>query len=182
MDVSHLPAHQQKAVLAMNKDRPLASTGTGEEHARATLDRYIDGQSLADQAIELKVSRARLHKILITYAEDDWRSAQISRAMVTLEDAENELANAALTPANVDVSRAREKARLAQWKLERLLSRLFAQKQEVTYSAAPSIDKALIGVASDILSKIAKTQAIPAVSVDVTDVDLSTHNNGTLPK
>lgn len=122
----------------MNKDRPLASTGTGQEHATATLDRYIDGQSLADQAKELGVSKARLHKILITYAEDDWRSAQISKAMDTLEDAELALSDAALTPSNVDVSRAREKARLAQWKLERLLSRLFAQKQEVTHNTAPT--------------------------------------------
>lgn len=154
MDVSHQPKYTQAGTLAMNKDRPLAQTGTGEEHAKAVLTRYTDGVSLALQAEEMGVSRARLNMLLLTYAEDDWRHAQISKAITTLEDAETELGDAALTPNNVDVSRAREKARLAQWKLERLLARLFAQKQIVSTNVTVSVDAVLIGRAGELLDAI----------------------------
>ena len=137
MDLSKVPKHARNGLIKMNADKPLASTGSGVEHAKATLERYIDGQSLSDQASALGVTRCRLNRLLLNYAEDDWRHAQIAKAMETLEDAEIELGDAALTPDGVSVSRAREKARLAQWKLERLLARLFAQKQEVTHNVQP---------------------------------------------
>lgn len=138
MDVSHQPKYTQAGTLAMNKGRPLAQTGTGAEHAKAILERYTDGMSLSVQADEIGVTRMRLNRLLLTYAEDDWRHAQIAKAITTLEDAETELGDATLTPDNVSVSRAREKARLAQWKLERLLARLFAQKQEVMHTTVPT--------------------------------------------
>lgn len=154
MDVSHQPKYTQAGTLAMNKDRPLAKSGTGEEHAKETLARYVDGESLRKQAEKLGVSTVRLNQILLIYAEDAWRAAQIARAITTLEDAEEELGDATLTPDNVSVSRAREKARLAQWKLERLLARLFAQKQIVTSDVRVSIDAVLVGRAGDLLDAI----------------------------
>ena len=93
------------------------------------LDRYLSDERTADIAASYGVKRSRLNQWLLEHAEEHWRKAQVARAVTAMENAKDtlEVAGDPLT-----LARARELLRAAQWELERLFSRLYGQKQEVT--------------------------------------------------
>ena len=93
------------------------------------ITRYLNGESSEQIAHSLTVTRQGLAYFLRKNAEEDWREAQIIQAVERKELAEEELASCS-DP--LSLARAREQLRAAQWDLERLFSRLYGQKQEVT--------------------------------------------------
>lgn len=93
------------------------------------IDRYLDGERTIDIAASLNVHRTALNYHLLRNLEDEWKSAQVAIGITDLQQAEDDLAEA---PDALALARAREQLRSAQWRLERLCSRLFGQKQEVT--------------------------------------------------
>ena len=95
----------------------------------AILERYLADESTAAIAASLNVHRSALHQWLLRNAEEPWKQAQIARAITEWEEAKDQLqaADDALS-----LARARERLRSAQWSLERLFSRLFGPKQELT--------------------------------------------------
>lgn len=97
--------------------------------AQSLIDRYLDGTSMQDLATEHGVTRPRLYQILLAKAPEDWRQAQVAHAVERLEEAKRGID--AATDALM-LARARESARIAEWELERLLHRLYGQKQELT--------------------------------------------------
>lgn len=93
------------------------------------LARSLNGEKLKDIAPEYGVSKQALQQQIIKYAPDDWRDTQAARSMVAYEEARDRLEE----PLDVlDIARVREQVRARQWELERLIPRLYGQKQEVT--------------------------------------------------
>jgi hypothetical protein len=93
------------------------------------LVRSLNGEKLRDIAPEYGVSKQALQQQIIKYAPDDWRDTQAARSMVAYEEARDRLDE----PLDVvDIARVREQVRARQWELERLIPRLYGQKQEVT--------------------------------------------------
>jgi hypothetical protein len=93
------------------------------------LERYLKDEKTSEIAESYGVSLSQLHRWLLKHAEEPWKQAQVAKALTALERAKDNL-DEADNP--LDLAKAREKLRGAQWELERLFSRLFGQKQEVT--------------------------------------------------
>jgi hypothetical protein len=123
------PALVKRTLSVANK--PLSSL-TPEQRAQissAVLDRYINGEQVADMATEYNLSDVSIYALLLRERESDWGDIQTARALARLERAQNglEVARDALS-----LARARELVRSAQWELERLLKRLYGQDQTIT--------------------------------------------------
>lgn len=95
--------------------------------------RFADGERLADISPSVNLSPSALSMALLEYAEDDWKRAQVARAVAELEKAES-TREAATDMLNL--ARARDAEKSAQWKLERLCRRLFGQ-DTIPASQAP---------------------------------------------
>ena len=88
------------------------------------LERYMDGESVVEIAQSLGVSTARVYLILIEHSEDGWKSSQVAMALKRLDEAKAGIDSAR---DQVDIARARESARIAQWDLERVCRRVYGQ-------------------------------------------------------
>lgn len=117
------------------------------------LQRYLGDESTAVIAASYGVSRSRLHQWLLEHAEDHWKKAQVARALTALEKAKDGL-DGADDP--LELARAREQLRGAQWELERLYSRIFGIKQELTVDISHhvTIEHTLEAGAADLLARI----------------------------
>lgn len=115
------------------------------------ISRYLSDERTADIAQSYGIARSRLNQWLLEHAEESWRKAQVARAVTALERAKDGLEEA-VDP--LTLARCREQLRGAQWELERLYSRLFGQKQEVTV-AVVQVDERL---SSDLRQLITASQ------------------------
>lgn len=88
------------------------------------LDRYLAGETSPQIAQSLGVTKQALSHWLCNTAETEWKQAQFVKAFTAKEDAE-ELIDTATNP--LDLARAREKLRAAQWDLERVCRRIYGQ-------------------------------------------------------
>lgn len=88
------------------------------------LDRYLAGETGPQIAQSLGVTKQALSYWLIEKAETEWKSAQVVKALHRKEDAE-QLMDRASNP--LDLARAREQLRGAQWDLERVCRRIYGQ-------------------------------------------------------
>jgi hypothetical protein len=88
------------------------------------LERYLAGETGPQIAQSLGVTKQALSHWLITNAEDEWKSAQLVKALTRKDEAE-ELMDKAANP--LDLARAREQLRGAQWDLERVCRRIYGQ-------------------------------------------------------
>lgn len=88
------------------------------------LDRYLNDETSPQIAASLGVTKAALSYWLIKHAETEWKDAQVVKAIRRKESAEEmmETANNAL-----DLARARELLKSAQWDLERVCRRIYGQ-------------------------------------------------------
>jgi len=111
--------------------RPLHHLDPAERQsiANSVLDRYINGEQVAKIAPDHNVSDVTIYALLLRENQEAWKDVQTARALARLERAQDDLATA---PDALSLARARELVRSAQWELERLLNRLYAQKQELT--------------------------------------------------
>ena len=105
----------------------------GEE----VLARYIHGEQVAAIAPEYETSDVTLYALLLKDHQPEWVSAQTARALARLERHQEELV---MAQDPLSLARARELVRSAQWELERLLSRLYGVKQEVTHTLKPEFN------------------------------------------
>lgn len=123
-----LPTPSGRQVTVAN--RPLHKIPADERAkiAETVLDRYIQGEQVAHIAPEYNVSDVTIYALLLREHESAWKDIQTARALARLETAQDKLESAADA---LSLARARELLRSAQWELERLLNRLYAQKQEV---------------------------------------------------
>jgi hypothetical protein len=99
-------------------------------------------------APEFETSDVTLYALLLHDHEVEWKDLQTSRALARLER-ENINLQTAQDP--LSLARARELVRSAQWELERLLNRIFGQKQEVTHTIKPEFNVILKQVDSSVI-------------------------------
>jgi hypothetical protein len=89
------------------------------------LARYLAEETSTEIAKSLGVTKSALSYWLLHKAETEWRSAQVVKALKRKEDAELALESA---PNALDLARARELLRAAQWDLERVCKRIYGQE------------------------------------------------------
>ena len=120
-----IPANQtpQVEIIAFDRGR-LANI-----NPQSVLERYMAGETTNTIAKDYGVTRQGLSWWLRSIAEEDWKQAQVIQALERKDKAEEGLdtANDALS-----LARAREQLRGAQWELERVYNKIYAQKQELT--------------------------------------------------
>lgn len=90
--------------------------------AQQTLTRYMDGERIDDIAKQYGVTNKRLYQVMAEHEEEAWKAAQMAAAIQRLEEAKQGL-DAATDM--LDIARARESARIAQWELERVCKRIY---------------------------------------------------------
>ena len=88
------------------------------------LERFLAEESGEQIARSYGVTRAALSLFMLKHAEQDWKDAQLTKAIVRKEKAED-LMDRADNP--LDLTRAREQLRSAQWELERVCRRIYGQ-------------------------------------------------------
>lgn len=106
------------------------------------LERYLAEEKTADIAKSLGVTFAGLSHWLLQHAEGQWKSAQVVLALKRKMEAD-ELIETASTP--LDLARAREKLRSAQWDLERVCRRIYGQDAPAALANAVQINITLRG-------------------------------------
>lgn len=108
--------------------KDLASPGKWFD-AKAILDRILGGERVEDIARGFGVKRRTLNFMLLKHAPEDWREAQVMRAIERKEDAEDALdASQNL----LDFNKANAKLKSAQWDLERICRRIYGEVREPT--------------------------------------------------
>jgi hypothetical protein len=100
------------------------------------LERYLGEETSTQIAATYGVTRAALSYFMLKHAEEQWKDAQVTKAMQRKENAED-LLESASNP--LDLARARELLRAAQWDLERVCRRIYGQDQQVASGAAVNI-------------------------------------------
>jgi predicted transcriptional regulator len=88
------------------------------------LERYLAEETSTEIAQSLGVTKSALSLFMLKHAEEQWRSAQVVKALKRKEEAED-LIETASNP--LDLARAREKLKSAQWDLERVCRRIYGQ-------------------------------------------------------
>lgn len=109
---------------------------------KTILDRYLSDESTKDIAATYNVTRQALGQFLMKHAEEQWKDAQVARAIARKESAEDDLETAADA---LSLARARERLRAAQWDLERVYRRIYGQDVPVNGNAAVQININLRG-------------------------------------
>lgn len=100
-----------------------------QEIATEVLDSYIQGAQIADIAHKYETSDVTIYALLLREHEQDWADIQRARALARFATSLHEIA---VAPDALSLGRARELHKSAQWELERLLDRLYGQKNHVT--------------------------------------------------
>jgi predicted transcriptional regulator len=88
------------------------------------LARYLKEETSTQIAASLGVTKAALSYFMLKHAEAEWKDAQVVKALTRKEEAES-LIETADNP--LDLTRAREKLKSAQWDLERVCRRIYGQ-------------------------------------------------------
>ena len=88
------------------------------------LERYLAEETSTQIAASYGVTRAALSFFMLKYAEQEWKDAQVVKAIRKKEEADD-LIDSADNP--LDLARAREKLKSAQWDLERVCRRIYGQ-------------------------------------------------------
>ena len=88
------------------------------------LKRYLSDESTKDIADSYDVTRQALGRYLIRHAEDQWKEAQVARAIARKEAAEDALE---VAPDPLALAKARELLKAAQWDLERTCRRIYGE-------------------------------------------------------
>jgi hypothetical protein len=125
-EYAHLTPAQRGALRTTSGNSPIASLTpeSRQDMIKGVLERYADDGHLRHIAYDLGVARTALNQALLQYAPEAWKAAQGARALAELDDAEKAVEEAT---DNVAVSRAREKVKAAQWKLERTCRNIYGQ-------------------------------------------------------
>jgi hypothetical protein len=114
---------QQKLTAEIEqKPMPSVADGLRGQDPRKILLRYLSDESTEVIAKDYGVTRQSLGQYLLKHAEEEWKGAQVARALARKEKAEDDMANAA-DP--LQLAKARELLKSAQWDLERVCKRIY---------------------------------------------------------
>ncbi len=106
------------------------------------LQRFLAEETGAQIAQSLGVTRAALSYFMLKHAEQEWKDAQVTKAIIRKEKAEDLMDRADNA---LDLTRAREQLRSAQWDLERVCRRIYGQDTQVHVGAAVHINIGIRG-------------------------------------
>lgn len=105
---------------------------------KAVLQRYLSDETTKQIAADYGVTRQALGQFLLKHAEDEWKEAQVARALARKESAEDDLdiISAKINASDreerdrltLTLSLARERLKAAQWDLERVCRRIYGQE------------------------------------------------------
>ena len=98
------------------------------------LSRYLADEKSADIAASLGVTRSALNQWLLKTCEDQWKEAQVARAITRKETAEDGLEEA---KDPLQLAKARELLKSAQWELERVCRRIYGEERNTTIAVNP---------------------------------------------
>lgn len=117
-------------------DKRIANRGR-LELAKSTdiLARYMTDETTYDIASDYGVTRQALSAYLLKHAEEEWKEAQVARAIARKEKAEDAL-DTAEDP--LQLARARELLKSAQWDLERVCRRIYGQDHNLNINLTVS--------------------------------------------
>jgi len=91
---------------------------------KEVLERYLKEETSTEIAKSYGVTKAALSYFMLKHAEEEWKNAQVTKALIRKERAED-LMESANNP--LDLARARELLKAAQWDLERVCRRIYGQ-------------------------------------------------------
>lgn len=137
-------------------------------NSQEVIQRYFNDETTADIAESLGVHRSALHQWLLRNCEQDWRDAQVARAITANEQAKEDLDTAADA---LSLARAREKLRSAQWELERVFARMYGQHVQVDVSI--DISTAIAQLSERLKQKVIEGE----LSTDRTAIAAPQHEN-----
>jgi len=123
MNLDSVPDHAKAGLIAMNANKALANVQPDE-----VLDILRTGQSVSQVAKSYGISHQALYEWLLRHCPDQWVAISSARSLVKIEQAEE-----LVDDENSDglaITRAREKARMAFWQLERTARKMYGQKDE----------------------------------------------------
>lgn len=111
-----------------------------EADPRKVLERYLSDESTAVIAAAYGVTRQALGQFLLRHAEEDWKEAQIARAIARKEKAEDDIEAAADV---LQLAKARELLKAAQWDLERVCKRIYGQDHNINVNISADLGERL---------------------------------------
>jgi hypothetical protein len=101
------------------------------------LERYLSDESTASIAADYGVTRQGLGRFLLRHAEEEWKEAQVARAIARKEKAEDDL-EAAQDP--LALAKARELFKAATWDLERVCRRIYGEDHKTESAVTPILN------------------------------------------
>ncbi len=123
MNLDNVPDNAKAGLVAMNANKALANVEVGE-----VLDILRTGRSVLQVAKDYKVSHQALYEWLLRHAPDQWSAISSARSLVKIEEAEGAMDDESAD--GLAITRAREKARMAFWQLERTARKMYGQKDD----------------------------------------------------
>lgn len=126
------PRHPHKPP-AKRKDTATGSIPDGL-NPDTVIEQYLTESTTSQIAAAYGVSRKTLVRWLVEQRPNEWKKVQVIRALCRKEDADEGIEGACDA---LSLARAREQLRSGQWDLERLDSKNYGQKQELTVSVQP---------------------------------------------
>lgn len=138
--------------------RPYPPTALQSADPQELLQRYLNDESSEDIARSFGVSAKALNYFLRSKALEEWREAQVAKAEENANEADatykalqarvdaftaiedKDKRQAEIEACRLQLALARARAERAQWILERLLSRLYGQKQTAEVVISPVLN------------------------------------------
>lgn len=123
---ANLPAPQPE-------HRMVIAQGLVGQDPKDILLRYLSDESTEVIAKDYGVTRQCLGQYLLRHAEEDWKEAQVARAIARKEKAEDAIETA---DDPLKLAKARELLKAAQWDLERVCKRIYGQDYNVNLNVS----------------------------------------------
>lgn len=135
---SRLPRkYESKPPVEVEKRSVVESAGLKGVDPQALLKRYLSDESTDSIAKDYKVTRQALGGYLLRNAESEWKEAQVARAIARKEAAEDAL-EVAQDP--LQLAKARELLKAAQWDLERTCRRIYGEDKSQVNVVTPILN------------------------------------------
>jgi hypothetical protein len=147
-----------------------------EANPMVILQRYLSDESTSVIASDYGVTRQALGQFLLKHAEEEWKEAQVARAIARKEKAEDDLETAADPLA---LAKARELLKAAQWDLERVCRRIYGEERAQVNVIAPILNITVNGEEQKqpALAQVSLAHARPSQVIDV-EVSPAMHQSG----
>lgn len=140
------------------------------------LERYQAGELLESVAKDMNVSRATLYGWMLNEVPEQYKDIQKNALITRLAETYEKIE---VAEDQLDLARARELRRAAQWDAERRLARLFAPKQEVSLDITHAIGDRLIAARSRVIDHVAPQPLQRTTSHNVSDAKIITDKSKT---